>query len=99
MKKTVFSQLEVLSTGVIQVRLEKQTFDGEKMVVRDYHRTSLEPGDDLDAQMAAVNAHLAQMGYPPVDPDSFDRVRAIVAVEHKPARVAAFRAARERGKA
>lgn len=94
-KKVVFSQIEICAPGVIQVRFEKLILDGDKVLSREYHRTSLEPGVPLDAQMAAVNSHLAQMGFPAPAEDVIERVRKIVDAEHTPARVAAFRAAAE----
>ena len=94
--RTVFSQVEVTEAGVVQVRLLKQLVDGDKILAQEYHRTALDPGQDLDAQMAAVNAHLARMGYPPADAEAVERVGRIVAVVHTPERVEKFKADRDK---
>lgn len=95
-KQIRFSQLEVTESGAIQVRLEKQLVENGKVLAREYHRTVIEPGTDTDAQMAAVNAHLGAMGYPPAEAEAVERVKRIVAVEHTPERVQKFRDERAR---
>lgn len=57
-----------------------------------YHRTTFLPGESVDAQMAAVNAHLQQMGHQPIA--SHAAINARAAQEHTPARVTAFRTIR-----
>lgn len=66
-RRTVIDQIEVRpQEGVVQLRLAKQIVDGDKVIAQEWHRTSFPPDADVDAQMAAVNAHLAQMGEEPV---------------------------------
>jgi hypothetical protein len=89
-KRVVFSQVECTAVGVIQIRLDKQVVDGDQVIAHEYHRTSLQPGEDLDAQMGAVTAHLAAMAFPAPAVDDLERIRRIVQVEHTPTRIAAF---------
>lgn len=82
-KRTVLSQMEVLPNGTVQLRLEKQIVENGQILARpEYHRTSFEPGDDVDEQMARVNAHLVQMGAAAAAEEVAQRVKRITAVEH-----------------
>lgn len=92
-KQVVLSQMEILPSGLIQVRLDKQVVDGDQVFAREYHRTVFEPGQDPDLQAAAVDAHLAQLGFPAVDAAAWMRVKRVVALEHTPDVIAAYRAA------
>lgn len=65
-RQTVLDQIEIRGDGTINVRFDKQVVDAGDILAREWHRTSFAPGDDIDAQMAVVNAHLAQLGYPSV---------------------------------
>jgi hypothetical protein len=78
----VLSQLEVQPDGTIQVRLDKQVVEDDNVLSREYHRTVLPPGTKVDQQMGLVNAHLAQMGWPPVETEAHSRIKRIVNVEH-----------------
>jgi hypothetical protein len=95
MKQVVFSQVECTACGLTQIRFEKQIVEDGEILAREYHRTALEPGVGLDLQMALVNEHLGQMGYPPVPAADVERIRRIVEVEHTPSRITAFAAMRE----
>jgi hypothetical protein len=81
-KRVVLSQLEVQPDGTIQVRLDKQVVEDDNVLSREYHRTVLPPGIEVDQQMALVNAHLEQMGWPPVETEALSRIKRIVGVEH-----------------
>lgn len=93
-RRVVFSQVECTASGFTQIRFEKQIVENSEVIAREYHRTALEPGAELDLQMELVNRHLGQMGYPPVAASDIERIRLIVEVEHTPTRVAAFAAMR-----
>lgn len=101
MKRTVFSDTRVLADGTLEVRLEKQIVEDGVPILRHPHRVVIHPGDDADAIMAGIFAHLAEgvslkQGEPPIKfpvaDDSAQRVKAIAVVEHTPERVAAHRA-------
>ena len=78
------NRIDVAPDGTLQIRFLKD--DG------GWHRTSIEPGEDVDAQMARVNAHLQQLGSAALP--NHASVTARAATEHTPARVNAFRAKR-----
>ena len=59
-KQIVVEQIEVTSNGTVQVRMHKLSSDGD---VIGNHRTSLPPATDINAQVAAVNAHMATENY------------------------------------
>jgi hypothetical protein len=60
MKSLIIDQIEVTSNGTIQVRMHKMSSDGDLI---GNHRTTLLPATDINAQVAAVNAHMATENY------------------------------------
>ncbi len=96
-QRTIIDQIEITHGGVIQIRFAKQIVDGDTVLASEWHRSSIEPGGDPAAQMAAVNSHLTQMGRLPVsDKDSLlGLLPQIVALVHTPEVVKAFRAAQK----
>lgn len=65
-KKTILDQIEITRDGTIQVRLALVLFEDGEEVSSTWHRTSIPPGIDPRAQMAAVNGHLVRMKKQPV---------------------------------
>jgi hypothetical protein len=93
-KKTVVDQIEITRSGVIQIRFGVLLVEDGVEVASAWHRTSIEPGTDPDAQMASVNAHLAQMGKAQVDAPDLGKVKNVVALMHTPEVKAQFAAKR-----
>lgn len=74
---TKISQLEVVE-GALQIRLLLDVLAAGVSVANAYHRTLVPfDGGDVDAQMAAVNANLAQMGRNPVSGEDIARIHAV----------------------
>jgi hypothetical protein len=91
-RKTVIDQIEVARTGHLQIRLALLLIEDGVEVDSKWHRTAIEPGGDLDAQIALVNAHLLQMKRAEInDAAGLQRVRDIIAVVHTPDVVTEFR--------
>lgn len=63
---TKIDQVEYYPDGHIGIRFIKTNFDPDNPERTEYHRTSIDPGGNLDRQMSAVNAHLEKMGCAPV---------------------------------
>jgi hypothetical protein len=82
---TTLDKQQIDRNGIILLRFIKP--DGT------YHRTSIMPGQDADAQMQAVNNHLEQMGHTKVGDDDLSVIRNTVTREHTKERVDAFKAA------
>ena len=80
-KRTAISQIEVTEPGHLQIRFSKQVVEDGKVLMSEYHRTSVECGGDVAAQMKAVNAHLASMGCAEVSQACCDRIAAIAAAD------------------
>lgn len=81
---TKISQLEVVE-GALQIRLVLDVLAAGASVAQAYHRTLVPfPDGDVAAQMAAVNANLAQMGRNPVSEEDIERIQAVfdVAKQH-----------------
>lgn len=81
-KRVVLSQIEITPDGTLQVRLDKQVVEGDQVLSREYHRTAIPPGTKVQDQMAFVNAHLAQMGWPDLEAAAYERIKRIAKVEH-----------------
>jgi hypothetical protein len=92
-KRVILDQVETTAVGVVQLRFRKEIVEDGRVIGFEYHRTTLEPGIPLPAQMAAVNEHLGRMGWPAVA--DMSRAQRIVDVEHTPERVAQFKRERE----
>ena len=76
MKQLIIDQIEVTQNGTVQVRMHKLSSDGDMI---GNHRTAIEPGGDIDAQMAAVNTHMATENFAPIPQADTDRLKAIAA--------------------
>jgi len=73
--RTIIDRIEIdVQNGHVGVRMKKQVIDetrddpatGDKVIVSsDYHRAMIEAAGDPAAVMAAVDAHLGAMGFPP----------------------------------
>lgn len=104
-QKVVLDQVEIRPDGTLQIQFDKVMYLPAKKRNRvtvpelrtnqeghAYHRTVLFPGVDLDAQMAAVNRSLKELGWPPVNPADVERIRRYVVLEHTPEAIEAHRA-------
>ena len=69
-QKTTIHQIEITGDKTIQLRLALDFVDDDGNVIGSreprYHRTSFPLDTPIDAQMAAVNAHLKSFGWPEV---------------------------------
>lgn len=93
-KKTIVDQIEVTRNGTVQIRFGLLLLEDGKEIDCKWHRTSIEPGGDVDAQIAAVNGHLGQLGRMQVDQGGLERVYAVVSIAHSAQVVATFEADR-----
>ena len=90
-KQTIVDQIEITRSGHIQIRFGLLIVEGGVELSHEWHRTAIEPGGDVDAQMAAVNANLVSLGKAQCPATEVIRVKAIVGVVHTPAVVEAYR--------
>lgn len=78
-KQTVIDQIEIKRDGTVNIRIAKEIVDDHGTVLlSEWHRTVLPPGQDIDVQMMAVNDHLVQMRCEPVSGPDMERLRAHV---------------------
>jgi hypothetical protein len=87
-RKSVINQREITENSVLQIRIAKQVMEGDEVISQLWHRTSVFPGENVENVIAAVDAHLTQMGYGPVV--DWAGVRATVAAEHTPEVIKAY---------
>lgn len=91
-KKTILNRGEIdFETNIIGVRLAKIIVEDGVELSREWHRTSIEPGADIDSQLIAINAHLASMNNAEIDTTEIDRLKAIIPVVQTPEVIAAYR--------
>lgn len=55
-QQLVFSQAEVMPNGVVQVRMDNQVQNGDKVIASEYQRHVICPGDDYSQEDAKVQA-------------------------------------------
>ena len=85
MKQTYIDQLTRTDAGYIEVRMKKLTggTNSDGTPEFRYHRTVVEPGGDVDAQIDAVNKHIAtgedQVAFVPCPPEDRPLVKAMQA--------------------
>ena len=73
-KQLIIDQIEVTNNGTVQVRMHKLSSDGDLI---GNHRTALPPATDIDAQVAAVNAHMATENYSAISASDVAKLTAI----------------------
>jgi hypothetical protein len=80
--RTILDRIEIEpQTGNVAVRILKQIADDSGQVLTSQlHRTSIAPKTDPSMHMAAVNTHLATMGYPALSDADLARISAAAAI-------------------
>lgn len=94
-KRTIVEQVEVLGSGIIQVRLAFLLAEGNEVYARDVHRISIPPGTDVAAQCAAVNRNLASLKKETITEADIAKIKAHAQLAHTPEAIAAYKAASE----
>lgn len=89
-KQLIIDQIEVTNNGTVQVRMHKLSSDGDLL---GNHRTSLPPATDINAQIAAVNAHMATENYMAIPDAHVVKLTAICNAAWTTEVVAAYQAA------
>ena len=92
MKQLIIDQIEVTNNGIVQVRMHKLSSDGDLI---GNHRTSIEPGGDVDAQISAVNNHMATENYSAISAADVAKLTAICNAAWTPEVIAAYQAAQQ----
>lgn len=90
MKSLIIDQIEITKNGTVQVRMHKFSSDGDLL---GNHRTLITPVGDVDAQIAAVNAHMSTEGFSSVSDSDVARLKTICNVAWTEAVVSAYQAA------
>lgn len=76
-KQTILDQVEITRNGTVQVRFGLLLVEDGVAIDTKWHRTAFPPGHNIQAQIGAVNVHLAQMGKEPVSAGDADRITAL----------------------
>lgn len=96
-KKTVRNSLNFTRNGTAELQLGLLLIEDGIEIDSKWHRTAFPPGHDVTAQIAAVNAHLAQMGKEPVSEADAAYITAMCAQAWTPEVVAAYQASQTQG--
>lgn len=87
-KKTVIDQIEITRNGTIQVRFALLVLDDGEEISSRWHRTAIEPGADVVAQLNAVDSDITtrkELKAVPIERGrSLDLLRSIVSLVHTP---------------
>jgi hypothetical protein len=89
-KQLIIEQIEITKDGTVQVRMHKLSSDGDLI---GNHRTSLPPATDINAQIGAVNAHMAEENYSAISDADVAKLTAICNAAWTPEVIAAYQAA------
>ena len=89
-KSLIIDQIEVTNNGTVQVRMHKFSSDGDLL---GNHRTSLPPASDINAQVSAVNSHMATENYSPISNAVVVKLTAICNAAWTAEVIAAYQAA------
>ena len=84
-KSITVSKVETDKNSIIFIEFEKHSSDGDLL---GYHRTSISPGGDIDAQIAAVNNHMGSEGFAAIPAADVARVKATAAATWTPENIA-----------
>lgn len=98
-KKTFVDQVSVDEFGNVSIRWKKAVMEDGKLYSFEYHRTNVQPGDDVTAQLIAVENHLESMGAARPDLSDRDLPIQIAAIAHTPEKIAERRAREAANKA
>jgi len=90
MKSLIIEQIEITNNGTVQIRFHKISSDGDLI---GNHRTSISPGGDINAQVAAVNAEMASRNFPPISDADVVKLTAICNAAWTAEVIAAYQAA------
>ena len=88
-KSLIIDQIEVTNNGTVQVRMHKLSSDGDLI---GNHRTILYPATNINAQVAAVNAHMATENYSAISDADIAKLTAICNAAWTAEVVAAYQA-------
>lgn len=86
-KQTVIDQIEVARNGHVQIRFGLLLVEDGQEIGCQWHRTAIEPGGDVDAAIAAVNADITtreSLRASLVNDDKVPLLKAICGVAHTP---------------
>lgn len=92
-KMTVIDEIAE-SGGHLLLRFALLEIDGKEVISKKWHRTAIEPGGSVDAQIAAVNADITrrpELMAAPVGAGCIAKIKKQCAAVHTPKVVKAFR--------
>ena len=81
-KETIIDQIEITRNGAIQIRFGLLLVEDGVELDCKWHRTVIEPGTEVEAQIAAVDQHLLSMGKAAVSSERLQQLKSIVALVH-----------------
>ena len=94
-KKTTIDKIEIaLRTGLIHIRFKLAILEDGQEISSSWHRTCVEPGTDVDKQIAAVNADISVrpgLKAAPIEASDVPALKNIVKAIHTKEKIDEFR--------
>lgn len=88
--------IQFAEDGTVFIRFRKRTAMGAEVLQEGWHRTAIPPGTDPAEQLAAVDTHLAEMGFAAPPEASKALLATVAGALHTEPVVAAYRERRAR---
>jgi hypothetical protein len=93
-KKLVVSRISTVENGIVEIQIAKILEENGIELSRQWHRTTVEPGADIDATITDVIADLAtpsKGNFPSPNAADIAKMKALTRASHTAAVVKAFR--------
>lgn len=79
---SLIDQIEMLSTGMIGLRIKVVIVDEfDNIIATRFHRSLMSPNELPEEHMAVVNKNLAEMGMPALSLEDISRLSALCALD------------------
>lgn len=91
-KQTALNQIQILSEGYVQIRIELSLVENDNKLSSIFHRAVICPGENIDTKMARINSHLSDMTYPSISSTEIDSIKSHCNLAWTPANIAKYQA-------
>lgn len=81
-RRTKLSSIEIDSEGRVWIKVMKEIVDGDDTPHREPLRTSIEPGADLNKELAELNSFLAKSGWPELTKADGEKLKSHLSLAH-----------------
>lgn len=90
-QSTTVDKIEIMSTGIIGIRLLKQVLSDTTVISAEYHRITVTPIDTLDTVYTNLNTNLTSSGFAELSTTEWTKVTSQAAVAWTDTVIAAYK--------